>query len=76
MNAVSVVEEARIPVEVENIVEAQNALVIYPKHPIVKHSGAETKENTYKSNICYTASLSHNRDGLMFNMLYFWTFPK
>lgn len=57
MNAVSVVEEARIPVEVEHIVEPQNALVIYPKHPIVKHSGAETKENTYKSNICYTASL-------------------
>lgn len=44
MNTVSVVEEARIPVQVEHIIEPKNALVIYPKHPIVKHSSAETKK--------------------------------
>lgn len=43
MNAVSVIKEARIPVEVEHIIEPQNALIINPKHPIVKHSSAENK---------------------------------
>lgn len=40
VNAESEFEEGRIPVQVKHIKELDNAVVVYPKNSIVKHSCA------------------------------------
>lgn len=38
MNAEGIIEQARIPIHIENIKETQYTLIVNPKHAVIKHS--------------------------------------